>query len=530
MVSVSFTLPEDYWSNLQLGRKDLDYITTFLFERETPLTEKEILPVLLEERIRAEQAALLEQRQGGSRLFLPKNRYQEGELLVFPALDWKPGRVIAMRPGENPSFGPFEVMTIEFADGGRREFASGIQGHALDAPRDPAPEDQMLNLEAVLRDNEAALAARLTRALEADGGLVRIAGRWFPRALLVDVNIGHLNLAEAVLDEAGGRPMSAVALAEQVELPINVNPRLVEFSLNYALQEDSRFDEVGPAGEILWYLRRLEPPDVQQIPAPLRYTLLDYDASLLTAEMRDFERELDDELSETEPPAGAPEEAVVSLTYPHWRCGTLPVSARTRPLFPTAHVAPRVRFSIVDGITNEELPGWMVRQHGYVAGLGELYQKHGLIPGGLIRIRRGRKPGQVILQPEVRRPTRDWVRTVLVGSDGGIVFAMLKQTVSVAFNERMVIAVPDVGGVDQAFAQVARQRPALETLILDMLRELTKLNVQGHVHAQELYSALNVIRRCPPGPLLAFLANRPGIKHVGDLHFRLTESEDGENE
>ena len=99
-----------------------------------------------------------------------------------------------------------------------------------------------------------------------------------------------------------------------------------------------------------------------------------------------------------------------------------------------------------------------------------------------------------------------------------------------AFNERMVIAVPDVGGVDQAFEQITKQKPPFEKLVLDMLRELTKLNVQGHVHALELYSALNVIRRCPPAPLLAFLANRPGIKHVGDLHFRLTESEEGGDE
>jgi hypothetical protein len=258
--------------------------------------------------------------------------------------------------------------------------------------------------------------------------------------------------------------------------------------------------------------------------------MLEYDASLVTPEMRRLEAQLDDELSELESPASSPDEVVVSLTYPHWRSGTLPISPRMRGLFPTAYVTPRVRFTILDGITNEEIPGWVVRQHGYIAGLGDLYQKHGMIPGGLIRVRRGKKPGQVILQAEVHRPTRDWVRTVLVGSDGGIVFAMLKQTVNVAFNERMIIAVPDVGSVDQAFEQITKQKPPFDKLVLDMLRELTKLNVQGHVHAQELYSALNVVRRCPPAPLLAFLANRPGIKHVGDLHFRLTEAEEGGDE
>ena len=80
---------------------------------------------------------------------------------------------------------------------------------------------------------------------------VRIAGKWFPRALLVDINVGHLNFAEAILDMAGGGPLPTKTLLEQVGLTSNTNSNLVEFSLDHALQEDTRFDEVGPAGETL---------------------------------------------------------------------------------------------------------------------------------------------------------------------------------------------------------------------------------------------------------------------------------------
>ena len=56
------------------------------------------------------------------------------------------------------------------------------------------------------------------------------------------------------------------------------------------------------------------------------------------------------------------------------------------------------------------------------------------------------------------------------------------------------------------------------------MRELTKLNPQGHVHAQELYAAVNILRRVPFAPLMALLASRPGeFVHVGDLHYRLGE-------
>jgi hypothetical protein len=277
---------------------------------------------------------------------------------------------------------------------------------------------------------------------------------------------------------------------------------------------------------VLWFLKRLEPEDVRLIPAPLRYTAIPYERSGMTREMLALESELDDELSGAEPPAGEVNEVVISLSYPHWRAGTLPVSARVRKLFPTAYYTQRVRFTLVDGLSHEEMPAWVVRQHGYVVGLGKFYQKYGVMPGSLIAVSKGKKPGQVVVTAKTRRPMRDWVRTVLVGSDGRIVFAMLKQNITTDFNERMVIAVPDLSGVDEASSQIAAQRLPFEQLVTDTMGELVKLNVQGHVHAQELYSALNIVRRCPPGPLLTYLMNDSKFKHVGDMHFRMADTED----
>ena len=36
-----------------------------------------------------------------------------------------------------------------------------------------------------------------------------------------------------------------------------------------------------------------------------------------------------------------------------------------------------------------------------------------------------------------------------------------------------------------------------EDLVVIVMRELTNLNPQGHVHAQELYAAVNLVRRIP---------------------------------
>jgi len=525
MASVSLTLPPNYWQNFSPNQKDLEFIATYLFEKEMPLSEAELIPVLVGERIRAERQALIKQQEAAGKIYLPGEHYKNGAKLVFPALDWKKGKVVSVRSGVNPTVGPFDVIGVEFEGGIVRQFAAGLEDHKLNQPVEIAASDQLLDPDYVLPTYGPALEQKLAEALANDNELVKVAGRWFSRALLLDVNVGHLNLAEAVLDEAGGKPLPTRALVEQVELPGDVNPKLIEFSMNYALQEDERFDEVGPAGEVLWCLKRLEPQDVQQIPTALRYVKIPYNHSNMTPEMLALEAELDDELAESGPAALTTGEVVISLSYPHWRAGTLPVSARLAGLFPTAYESPRVRFTVVDGQSREEIAAWVVRQHGYVAGLGSLYAKYGLIPGSLLSVAKGRKPGQVIVTPQSRRPTRDWVRTVLVGSDGGIVFAMLKQNITAEFNERMVIAVPDVAGVDAASQQIAKQHLPFERLVADIMRELVKLNVQGHVHAQELYSAINVVRRCPPGPLLAFLSSNPNYKDVGDLHYRAAEAE-----
>jgi hypothetical protein len=58
---------------------------------------------------------------------------------------------------------------------------------------------------------------------------------------------------------------------------------------------------------------------------------------------------------------------------------------------------------------------------------------------------------------------------------------------------------------------------------MQIARELAKLNPQGHIHAQEMYAAINVIFRCPPTPVLNFLLTNPNIQHLGDLYFHLKE-------
>src|SRR5215217_5219838 len=509
----------EYWTDIQITRQDVEFLHNYLFEHETPLTARELVSVFIEERIRAEQDALRRRRESGGKTYRPKETFQVGDDVIFPALGWQHGKVTAVRPAVNPEIGPFDVITVYLDGDSQRLFASNLQDHVLnDQP--PTEQENESNTEEILRTYGSALEKKIEAAFQADDEIVRIAGRWFPRALLIDVNVGHLNLAEAVLDMAGGEPLPTAALLRDVSLPDGVNPKLAEFSLNYALQDDNRFDEVGPAGQVLWCLRRLEPQEVREVPLYLEYSPIEYDRAALDPQMLNLESHLDDELSDTEAsPNTSFREVTISLIFPHLRAGTLPLSARVRSLFPTAYESPRVRFTLVDVKTKKKMPGWVVREHGYVYGLREWYKANELMPGSLIRIQRGENPGEVIIEAKTYRSTKDWVRTVIVGADGGMVFAMLKQSISAEFNDRMAFAIPSIETVDQLWLQ-DKKRP-FEKLVAELIREMSKLTPQGHVHAQELYSAVNIVRRVPPAPLFALLASKPEFMHVGDLHFRL---------
>ena len=525
MAVAPFSLREDYWVTFSLQAEDREFLYNHLLEIETPLTSQELLHALVSDRIQREKLAIEKQRSSGGQLYMPKLTYQVGQALVFPAFGWQSGEVLSIRAGQNPDLGDFQVIQVKLADNQVKELAANLPDHVLNQPPDFSDEDPALNPEHVLQQHHDDLLDTIEEELQTDGDFVRIAGKWFPRALLVDINAGHLNLAEAILDLSGGGPLPTTALLEQVGLGSDANSKLVEFSMDLALQEDPRFDEVGPSGEVLWYLHRLEPESVLQIPPYLRYTEIESDHNLLSPDMLALERKLDDELSPFSGKYPQANEVQITLTFPHWRSGTLPISGAMRHLLPTAYEAPRVRFMLVAGDSGQKFPAWVVRQHRYVYGLGDWYRTHALMPGSLIRLRRGKYPGEVIVHCDSQRGTREWIRTVLVGSDGGIVFALLKQVVSASYDERMAIAIPDPDALDQALKQLQKERLPFERVVVNVVRELAKLNPQSHVHASELYAALNVLRRCPPGPMLALLASRPWFVHVGDLHFRFDDSE-----
>jgi hypothetical protein len=516
-------LPPTYWNEFQITQDDLEFLFNRLMELEEPQTIDELLEPLLLDRIHKERETFKKKQGKEATFYRPKDSFSPGQVLSFPALQWSKGTVISSRSGYNPQIGEFSVISVDFGENTVRQFASQLETHKLNDPVESQEDDDTNDYNIIYDQYGELIREKLTEALETDPDLVRIAGCYFPKSLLIDINQGHLNLSEAILEEVEGGPLPTEKLIEQVEIPPNVNKRLVEFSMDYALQEDNRFDEVGPTGETLWFLRRLEPEWVQNLPLYLNPGRQEYDPGTFQTDLKELENLVEDELSDNSSVPTPPDEIEISLIFPHWRAGTLPLTSTVSTFFPTADEAPRIQFTFLDAESKDKFPGWVVRPSKYVFGLRDWFEQHGLIPGSIVKLTRGENPGEIQIQVEKRRQNKEWVRTALFGADGGIVFAMLKQIVTATFDERMAIAIPDVEALESLWNS-GKQRGNPETALDMMVHELAKLNPQGHVHAQELYACMNLLRRCSPGLILQGLLMGKKYQSLGNLYFKYADS------
>jgi len=288
-------ISENYWLNFEISGKVLEALYNYLLENEIPLNKTEITKFIIDQVVTDEVKQNAEDKLSGGSMYLPRLNYLAGASLVFPQFGWKKGKVLSTRNGNNPEFPNFEVITVELDNKETKQLASMLENHKLNEPIQEVRDSTLdpVYVETTFGD---VISNRITSTLSANEDLVSIAGSFFPKALLVDVGVGHLNLCEAVLEMNSGGPLTTLDLMKQIELPTDVNEKLTEFSLNYALQEDGRFDEVGPSGETLWFLKRLEPAEVQTTPLTLQYSGVLPDSDAFDRDFHELTRDLCDEL------------------------------------------------------------------------------------------------------------------------------------------------------------------------------------------------------------------------------------------
>lgn len=507
-----------FWKkNFSLTESDIEQLYNHLLEVEKPQSIEQLIRVIVDFRV-ASEVRDVKRRLDGRSIYKPAETYELGNELVFPAMGFAYGKVVGKRDGYNPEAGKFEVIKVEVDEKVIEFAASMTEDHVLNGEAsNPVEVVSSVDADEILADYGETLIQVIGQELENRDEFIRLGAEWFLKSLLSEVSIGHLHLAEAVLEMSGGGPLAVDEILPHLDMDSSAKPSTMAFSLNYALSNDRRFDEVAPKGKVAWYLNRMEPDGVKETPERLLYTPIPHDRALLSPQLLLLERELDDEWSEFDGES-SPYPAVFTLLFPHRWAGTIPLSSRIRPLLPLGR-SPRQRIEFIDENTQETIIGWVVKEGRYIYGLSNWYEANGIPIGGFIHIKPGPAPDQLILGYDKRRAQREWVR-LATAADNRIQFELRKRAVSCGFDDLLIVGTDVTAAIDALWRRSESQRRTISSLLAELFDPLASLSPQNTVHAKTLYSAINLLRRVPPGPLFAELVKQPAFVQVGDHYWQ----------
>ncbi|RPJ55804.1 MAG: hypothetical protein EHM12_11535, partial [Dehalococcoidia bacterium] len=378
-----------YWKEqFSASHQDTEFIYNQVLEQNRLFTLDDIAITLVKRHCDIEELAARSELQQG-RIYQPDENYAVNEQLIFPLFDFALGAVQYTRQGRHPEYGNFTVLGVVLQSSGVvHEFVADFtHAHPLNASRQSLANLQgLMSPEELYHEYQETIRPKVKAALQANGDFVEFHEQYFLRDLLAAFHEGLFNIADAAIDINNG-PLSANTLIEQMGLAeAGEITEVLRFSINYRLGNDERFDDVGPDGQVLWYLRRLEPVEAHQPPRRLQVNTPSYDARAFDDNLRSLLGEIDDESTNLAdiPVVGTDIDRItLVLNYPHRRAGTLPLTPKTQSFFPISYYNP-VRFEFVDGRTGNTFPGWVALSHKYVFGLGEWYQQHNLPVGAYI--------------------------------------------------------------------------------------------------------------------------------------------------
>ncbi len=496
-----------YWQEqFTVSSKDIEFIYNTILETNRLYDLAEIAIALIKRHCDAEEVETRTELQRGE-IYQPSASYAIDEKIIFPQLDFALGTVRHTRDGSHPEYGSFKVLGVVFEGSNEtREFVA-----AFDHPQalNIGDAQSLANIQGLLSPEELyqsygdSIRPKVKHALDSHSDFVEFHDQYYLRDLLVDFHEGLFNIADAAIDINAG-PLGVDALIEQMGLAGGQEiTDVLRFSVSYQLDNDPRFDDVGPAGQISWYLERLEPPEAKHPPRRLQAgDQQPYDPDSFDDDLRAILADIDDELSESEDIPPTPPDAkstTIVLNYPHWRVGSLPLTPKTQPFFPISYYNP-VRFEFVDGRTGDAFPGWVVLNHKYVFGLEEWFRKNKLPVGAYLVIKRTDDPLRVIIDYQPTRAQRDWIRVASVVNHQ-LTFRMNTQAINCKYDELMIIDDANPAAIDRLWLNAEEKDLSLYDILCHVLPELSKLSPQSTVHAKTLYSAVNVIRRFSPGDI-----------------------------
>lgn len=518
----------EFWrEEYEVSPNDLDLVANVILEAGRPLGISALASAVILRRFSREKEAAAQQARKG-RVYRPVDTFAVGEELLFANLEMVIGTVQAVRPGQNAKFGEFDVIRVTL-DGKDLEFAARFDHpHPLNRP----VEELLVGEQVELSDAEMVrlfghhVADKLEAKLATSEDMVQFNDTWFLSELLPEVHVGYLNLAEAMIYEAG-HPLVAREMLADLEMGASGSEEAQLFALNHALGDDARFDNVGTTASPIWYLYALEPKAAAARPAVLEPAFSASGGEYLGLTMLDMIDEIGDELDDVETTVYRQvQQVALELSFPHWYAGTLPATMQFLRLLPISS-GRHYPITLVDEATDERFDVWVLPDERYVAGLGEWYKAKGLVLGTQITLTPGEESGVFKIGVSATRGRRsEWVRSVTF-EDGTLRLQMQRTTVPVRADRNTLVDVPDADAVAAYMAQRQGGRAPLGTVLRAAFAELAKLSGRGLVHAKSLYSVVNMMRRSGAVPVFAELTRQACFDSVGDGQWLYDEANEG---
>jgi len=531
-------LTEEYWRSFALTAEELDYLHQLILDAGIPQTEAFLAYDLVERRCEQEEACV---EEGAPEVlpYDPRQEYKVGQKIVVKVqhkreMVYLRGTVTGRRNVWQSDYGNFEAIRVRIGEGKSatsKEYVACARRGFDDWK--PIPVEQVVGKDWGLGQTDEYIAPgevfeqfqsyvlrQLTRQLGADARSIRFGHEWFVPELLAQVSEDELAAAARRIEQRGD-PLPLHRLTPVPEMPQQNEEFVQQFSWNYALSRDPRFDNVGTADTPLWFLRALEPPEAVEKPPRLAIPAVPYtrEYQVVHRELKDMEQAIDDEGTEEEAPPPVTTERVPSvefvLSFAHRATGTIPLTNRIRRAFPQAD-GPRTRITFIDGRSRERMPGWVMHEDRYAWGLREWYDENLIWAGAYIRLETTENPLEMVVDYiPLPQPKEERVRVARV-VDGRLTFEWQTRTIPYKYDPLMLIAETRFEDMEALWLEAEKVGKPISEVMCDVFPELARLHPQCHVHARTLYSAVNLVRRCAPGTVFGTLSARPCFDSVGD--------------
>lgn len=454
-------------------------------------------------------------------IYQPLNDYNLGQRIFFAKPDMnREARVIGKGPPALSQGSDYLQCNIyvRFLDNDEeRAFVCDLD------PRDPYVQSIIVAKEltsigartsAIMRRFGRFIKDKLVPALECDSRFTWFGDEWFLAEL-------ELHEVKQLVEETSEQlmrvrtPVEAVDVLDTVLIQVSKTSTTV-FEVNRAVEQTRRFQKVGKRDKARWVSDTTIWPPPPGKPKQLRIPPVRSEIRIGTRQLNhDLQRMLDtieDELQETVEAYHKVSHVEFAITASHRHHGTLPLTQRTRGIFPPGDADAPVTF--IDARSGELIPGGSSPQDRYAWGLAEWYDNYLIPAGGKIRLERTEVEGEIKIDyvSAKRGLETHWLRKVAYDQSTDKLTAItVKRTYWCEVDKDLLIH----GLIFED--PMAMLREATKSIFDVMCQVFPALAEQGEsVHCKRLFNCVNLVRRCSPYTVFAELSLRPCFRRDPD--------------